>query len=89
MAFHNKVNTLSHQTKYKTKFVSHKQYFISLLTSRNAKKTQTNQSIPYNFFTLSEKKESTKLEKWQLKKPLSTMCMLLVQLASVNVFYSI
>ena len=38
------------------------------------------------FFTLYEKKRSTNLGKLQRQKPFSPMCMLLVQLASVNVF---
>ena len=46
---------------YKTKFVSHKQELFSLLTSRNAKKTHIDQSIPQVFFTLSEKNRLTNL----------------------------
>ena len=37
-------------------FVSYKQYFFRLLNSRNAKKTQTDQSIRHVFSTLSKKK---------------------------------
>ena len=42
---HIKTNTHIH----KTKFASHKQYLFCLLTSRSAKKTRTDQSIPCVF----------------------------------------
>ena len=72
---------------YKIKLASHKQYLLSLLTSRNTRKTQIVQSIPH-FFNLSEKKRPTNLEKWQQQKHFSPVCMLLVQLASMNFSYS-
>ena len=43
--------------KSKTKFASHKQYLLSLLHSRNSKKTD----VYYTFFTVSEKKQLTNL----------------------------
>ena len=52
------------------------------------KKTRTDQSIPHVFFTLSEKERSTNLYKWQLQKLFLPVCMWLLQLASINVFYS-
>ena len=41
-----------------------------------------------SLFTMSEKKELTNLQKSQLLKAFTPVCMLLIQLASVNVFYS-
>ena len=40
------------------------------------------------FLTLSKKKRSTNPSKWQLQNLFSPVCTLLVQLASMNVFYS-
>ena len=42
--------------------------------------------VYYNDFTLSEKKELTRLQKKQLQKTFSPVCMLSIQLASMNVF---
>ena len=39
----------------KTKFASHKQYLFRLFTSRNAKKTQTDQSMPHVFLLCRKK----------------------------------
>ena len=71
----------------KTKFASQKQYLFCLLTSRNAKKHSNRLNYTTRFLTLSEKKRFTNLYKWQLQKPISPVCKLLVQLASMNVLY--
>ena len=42
-----------------------------------------------HFFTFSEKKPLTNLEKLQQQRLFSPLCMLLVKLASINVFYSL
>ena len=44
--------------------------------------------IYYKVFLLSEKKQPTNLQIKQLQKSLSPVCMLLVQLASMNISYS-
>ena len=81
---------VSHQTKYihiETKFASHKHHLFSLLTSRNVRKTQADQSIPHIFY-FARKETTHKPSKWQQQKHFSPVCMLLVQFASMNVFYS-
>ena len=70
----------------KTNFTSQKQYLFGLLFFRNAKETHTDQSILQYFYSLSEKKELTNFQKKQLQKAFSPVCMLSVQLDSMNVF---
>ena len=72
----------------KTKFASHKQYLFLLLISRNEKKDFNWPKYTTHFLTFSGKKRPTNLYKWHLQKPFPPMCMLLLQLASMNVFYS-
>ena len=57
-------------TYEKTKFASHKQYIFSLLTSRNARKTQTDQSIT-DVSLLCLKRNDT--QKWQQEKLFSPL----------------
>ena len=57
-------------TYKKNKFVSHKQYIFSLITSRNARKTQTDQSIP-DVSLLCLKRNDT--HKWQREKLFSPL----------------
>ena len=70
----------------KNKSTSHIQYLFGHLFSRNAKKTHADQMIVQVFLALSEKKHLTNLQKKKLRKTFSQVCMLLVQLASMNVF---
>ena len=65
----------------------HKQYSFGLIVSGNAKKTHTDQ-VHFHFFTLSEKKRLLHLLP-HLQKNFSPACMLFLQVASMNVFYSI
>ena len=46
-------------------------------------------NIYHTFFTLSEKKPPANLEKWQEQRPFSPVCLLLLQRASMNAFYSL
>ena len=73
---------LNQISTYRKVNLPHKQYFLHLLTSRNAKMNQTDQNIPC-VFLLCEKKRPMKLYKCLLQKPFSPVCMLLVQLASI------
>ena len=70
----------------KNKSTSHIQYLFGHLFSRNAKKTHADQMIVQVFLALSEKKHLTNLQKKKLRKTFSQVRMLLVQLASMNVF---
>ena len=80
----------------KTNFTSHKQYLFGLLFSRNAKETHADQSILQGFVLQSiyykvhypEKTVLINLEKKKMQKTFSSICMLLVPLVSMNVFYS-
>ena len=68
----------------KTNFTSHKQYFFGFFMSINVKETHTDQIIQ-NVFTLSEKSKKPS----EIAAVKSRQCkMLLVQLASINVFSS-
>ena len=60
--------------------------FIRSSFSRNGKEIHTDQRD--NVLTLSEKKGLTNIQKKQLKKTFSPVCILSVQLASMNVSYS-
>ena len=59
-------------------------YFV-FFSSRNAKKTQTDQSTSL-LFLLCLKKRTHKPLKWHLQKPFSLVRTLLVYLVSMNVF---
>ena len=50
------VITSKQMSTYRILNLPQKQYLLSLLTSRNVKKTQTEQSVPHIFFILSEKR---------------------------------
>ena len=65
-------------------FKAHNITSHAFLFSRNAEKTHTDQSIQHFFFTLSKIKHSQ-----TFKKFFSPLCMLLVQLASMNILYFI
>ena len=53
----------------KTKFASHKQYLFGLLTYRNTKKTETDQSIPHVFFLCLKRNNSQTFESSGCKNP--------------------
>ena len=72
----------------KNAFTSYKQYLFGLLFPQKSKMTRTDQSTLY-FFTLPEKKRLTNLWKKQLQKRFSSVCMLLVKLASIFFFHVI
>ena len=72
----------------KSKFASHKQYLFSLLTTRNAKKTQTDQSIPHVWLLCLKKTTHIPL-KVAAAKTLSSSVFVISKLASRNVSYSI
>ena len=72
----------------KTKFASHKEYLFCVLTCRNAKKTQTDQSIPLVFLFCLETNNWQTFKSDSCKKPFSPVCTLLVKLALMNIFYS-
>ena len=66
---------------WKSKFTCCKQYFFGLLFSKNAKKTNTDQGILQGFLFCLRK---------AFHKPLKSVfqvCLLLIQVASMNVFY--
>ena len=63
----------------KNKFASHRQYLFSLLTSRNTRKTQTNQSILQFFYSLL-KETIHKTSKITAAKMFSPVYLLLVGL---------
>ena len=65
---------------YKNNFTSYKQYLFGLFFSEKPKKTCTVQS------KLQEKRLKD-LQKWQTQNTFAPVCMLLVQLASINGFY--
>ena len=87
--FHNE-STLCHVKPNiyveKTKFSSHNQYLFRLLSSRNAKRIEQTKVYHTFFYFVSTKKWPTNLC-GSCKNPF-LQCMLLVQLASMNVFYS-
>ena len=56
---------------------------------RRLKKDSNRTKYTTHFFTLSEKKPPTNREKWQQQRPFSPLCMLFIQSASMNVFYSL
>ena len=63
---------MSHQTKYlhrETKFASHTQYLLRLLTSRNAKKTRTHQSIPRVFLLCLKRNDPETFKNGSCKNP--------------------
>ena len=60
----------------KPKFISHNQYLFSLLFYRNPKKTHTDQSMLKLFFVAAKKSSSYK----------KTLFVILLQLASINIF---
>ena len=62
----------------KNKFFSHKQYLFSLSSSRNGKKTHTDKNILHDFLLCPKRNDS---------ETFSPVFMLLVQLATLNVFY--
>ena len=66
----------------KTKFASDKQSILVLFYSRNA----IMQKVTKNAFTLPERKRLTNLQKCNFKKTFHPVCMLLVQLTSMNSF---
>ena len=51
------------------KFASHNQYLFSLLTSRNARKTQTDQSIPRVFLLCLKRNEPQTSKSSSSKNP--------------------
>ena len=71
----------------KMKFASHKQYLLSLLTSRNTKKIQTDRSIPHVFSLFLKRNDPHKPLNAAAPKILSPVCMSLVKFASMNAFY--
>ena len=58
--------------------------FVALETQERLKQTK----VYHTFFTFSEKKPIKNLQKWQQQNPFSPVCMLLVQLVSMNVSYT-
>ena len=75
--------TLNQTPTYRKLNLPHMQYLFILLTSRNARATETNQSIRF----YSVWKETThKPLKVAAAKPFSPVYMLLVQLASMSIF---
>ena len=72
--------------RQKIKLASYKQYLISLLTSR---KTQTEQHIPHIFLLCLKRNQPQIFKKWQQQRSFSLVCLLLEQLVSMNVLYSL
>ena len=72
----------------KTKFSSHKQYLFGPLFSKNTKKNHTDQSIVQTFLPCLRRNISQTYKSSSCKKSLSNVCISLIQLASMNVFYS-
>ena len=73
--------------KWKTKTTSHKKELFGFLLFRNAKKTHATQIILQRFLLCLRRNVSQSF-KGGAAKTFSQVCMLLVQLASMNVFYS-
>ena len=71
----------------KTKFVSHKQYVFSRLTSRNGKKTKTDQRTS-DLFLLSRKRSDKQTCKSSSCKRLLSNANVMVKFALMNVSYS-
>ena len=89
--FHNKFTLCDIEPNIyvqKTKFFSQKQYLFTLLTSRNKRKTQADQSIPHAFLLYLKRNDPQTFKSGSSKKPFSPVFMLLIQFASINVFYS-
>ena len=71
-----------------TKFTYHKQYLLALLFSRNPNKTLADQSILQHFLLCVKRNNSQIFKSSNYKKTFfRPVCMSLVQLASMNVFY--
>ena len=81
---------LKHQNVYvqETKFTSHKQYLFTLLFSINAKTIHTHQIIQQDFFLLLQVFLNVSKTFKSGSCNFLQVCMLLVQLASINYFYS-
>ena len=71
---------------YKNKIKFNKQYSFGLPFSENSKKT-AQEKAHYMLFTMTENKQSANLQKENCKQ-LSPVRMFMVQLTSINVFYS-
>ena len=71
--------------KWKTKTTSHKKELFGFLLFRNAKKTHATQIILQRFLLCLRRNVSQSF-KGGAAKTFSQVCMLLVQLASMNVF---
>ena len=72
----------------KTKFSSHKQYLFGPLFSINTKKNHADQSIVQTLLLCLRRNISQTYKSSSCKKSLSQVCILLIQLALMNVFYS-
>ena len=73
---------------WKTKFSSHKQYLFGLLFYRNAKKVHAGKNILQTFYSVLKETCHKTLKVAAAKNSFSGVCTSLIQLASMNVFYS-